>query len=56
MKGQYVVGTVPPVQINFTPFTAVIDLDDGVVLGRDTYVKPLTIQQVLTKVEQASTN
>ncbi|MDD5307894.1 MAG: hypothetical protein PHU25_11290 [Deltaproteobacteria bacterium] len=59
MHAQYIVGTLAPlgnVNIPFTPFVAVIDLDDGKVLARDTDAVPLELQDILNKVNLASTN
>ncbi len=52
----YLIGSmqVPPCNIQFVPFTMVIDLETMNVLVRDTMFAPLSVQQILNQVTQAN--
>jgi len=55
-KGSYFTGQLPPIQIAFTPFTAVIDLETMTVMFRATLLQPGTTQQLLNLANQAASN
>lgn len=56
LDGHYFTGQHPPVAIYATPFTAVIDLDDMVVVDKDMYSESymMGIEEVLAAVEEAA--
>jgi len=56
LDGHYFTGNHPPVSIYATPFTAVIDLDDMVVVDKDMYTESymMTIDDVFAAVEEAA--
>jgi hypothetical protein len=56
LDGQYFTGQALPVNIWFNPFTAVIDLETMVVLGRDTFIMPLGTGGVLNHVQAAASD
>jgi hypothetical protein len=51
--GTYWTGTKPPISYGFTPFTAVIDMRNGEVLAKDSQSDFLTVQDIISAVEQA---
>ena len=56
LDGQYFTGQAIPANIWFNPFTAVIDLETMVVLGRDTFIMPLGTSGVLNHVQAAASD
>jgi hypothetical protein len=56
LDGQYFTGQSIPASIWFTPFTAVIDLETMVVLGRDTFIMPLGTSGIMNHVQAAASD
>ncbi|MCP4606522.1 MAG: hypothetical protein GY847_39440 [Proteobacteria bacterium] len=50
----YVSGLRPLAELSTNPFTAVINLDDMTVMGRDTIEAPMTKEEILLLVAEAN--
>ncbi len=50
----YVIGQLPPFQSNFSPFSAIIDLETMETVVRDKILSQLTPQRILNLLEQAA--
>jgi hypothetical protein len=48
--GTYFTGTMPPISISFTPYTAVINMRTGQVIAMDTDTTYLTVPDILAAV------
>ena len=49
-EGTYFTGAMPPISISFTPYTAVIDMNTGEVIAKDTDTVYMTVNDILTAV------
>ena len=47
-------GTMPPISISFTPYSAVINMRTGQVIAMDTSSVYLSVQDILNAVNQAN--
>ena len=54
--GDYFTGQWPPVNINFTPYSGVVDLETMKVMWAATFFNPGNPQQILDLVKQANSD
>ena len=52
--GQYFTGELPPISFPFFPFTAVVDMDDGVVIAKDTESVYLSTGDIIDACNEAA--
>lgn len=52
--GSYFTGELPPISFPFFPFTAVVDLDDGKVIAKDTESVYLSTGDIIDACNEAA--
>jgi len=54
--GSYFTGQAPPIYYPFTPYSAVVDMEDGTVIAMDTSSVYLSTGDILSAVQQANSD
>jgi hypothetical protein len=55
-NGSYFTGQAPPFYYPFTPYSAVVDMEDGTVISMDTTSYYLSTGDILDAVQQANSD